>query len=124
MPLTKQEGHTFFSAYNVTSATYVYNADGDSGANDGQFSVEKYSNISIQIGIPTLGSTSIDVRIEGQVKSSDRWATVWSKNYASATTIDELVVVTENLEYLRVGLKVNTNGTDSVNVYGGFRREN
>jgi len=122
--IEKQEGREFFSAYNPTSASYIYDEAGGQAATSGQFFVEKYDEKIIQIAIPTLGSTSIDVRIEGRVKDagSGRWGEVWTKNYAAATTIDELVVIPELLEYIRVGVKVNTNGTDSITILGSFRK--
>jgi len=49
------------------------------------------------------------------------WGNVLTKNYTAATSVPELVNVTESMEYIRVGMKVNTNvAGDSFTVLGNF----
>ena len=112
--------NTFYSEFDPNSTSYVYDPNNATGATDGQYYVRNYAEKTIQVRIPTLGSTSIDFRIEGRVQGSSNWADVYSKNYSSATTVDELIMITEHLDYIRIGLKVNTDGTDSVSVVGNF----
>lgn len=112
--------NSFFTEFDPNSTSYVYDEDNGTDATDGQYYVRNYAEKTIQVRIPTLGSTSIDFRIEGRVQGSSNWAEVYYKNFSSATTVDELIMVTEHLDYLRVGLKVNTDGTDSVSVIGNF----
>lgn len=112
--------NTFYSAFDPNDTHYVYDPNKATGATSGQYLVENYDEKVVQVRIPTLGSTSIDFRIEGQVDGASTWANVYSKNYSAATTVDELIMITEQLKYIRIGLKVNTDGTDSVTVIGNF----
>lgn len=112
--------NTFYAAFDPNATSYVYDPNNGDAITDGRYYVRNYEEKTVQVRIPTLGSTSIDFRIEGQVRGSSTWADVYSKNYSSATTVDELVMITEQLDYIRIGLKVNTDGTDSVTVVGNF----
>ncbi|TRZ50101.1 MAG: hypothetical protein D4S01_07335 [Dehalococcoidia bacterium] len=48
------------------------------------------------------------------------WGNIYSKTYTAATTIDDIIMVTEHLEYLRVGLIVVGDSTDDVTIKGNF----
>jgi len=111
--------HTFFSAYDVASTSYVYDSAGGTAATSGQLDVQRFDQKTILVMITTLTSTSVDVRIEAKVYGT--WGNVWTKNYTAATSVAELVNVTESMEYIRVGMKVNTNvAGDSFTVLGNF----
>ena len=113
--------HVFFNAHDPNQSSYEYDGNHAQGGYSGEVYTYNYAEKTIQIRIATLNSASIDVRIEGRVEDANSWANVYSKNYASATTIDELVSVSEHLEYLRVGLRANTDSTgDSVTIFANF----
>jgi len=118
------DAEDFFTNYDPSQTSdYVYNESDASGDEDGKYYCYNYTLKSIQISIPTLGSTSIGVRIEGRTDSSDdlpSWGNIYSKTYTSATTIDDIVMITEYLEYLRVGLIVVGDSTDDVTIKGNF----
>jgi len=114
--------HDFFTAYNPdVSGDYVYNESDGTDDSVGGYGVGAMPYKTIQIRIPTLQSTALSVRIEGQVEDANSWADVYTKSYTSATTIDELVMVTEHLHKIRVGLKPSGEATtDSVTIRGHF----
>lgn len=116
----------WFTAYdlggNIGTNTYVYNdSSGTNSANtDGLVECRNYTRKrTIQISIPTLGSTSIDVRIEGRAGTSTVWGEVVTRNFSSATTIDYLINAVEWIEEIRVGARSNgTAGTDLITITG------
>ena len=118
------DAEDFFTNYDPSQTSdYIYNESDASGDEDGKYYCYNYTLKSIQVSIPTLGSTSIGVRIEGRTDSSDdltTWGNIYSKTYTAATTIDDIIMVTEHLEYLRVGLIVVGDSTDDVTIKGNF----
>lgn len=114
--------HNFFTHYDpdVTS-DYVYNESDSTSNIAGAFGVGAMPYKSIQISLPTLQSTSLSVRIEGQIEDANTWADVYTKSYSSALAIDDLVMITEHLQKIRVGLKVTGDvTTDNVTIRGHF----
>jgi len=106
-----------FSAFNPTSATYIYNEDGESAATSGEVETEDHIGTkTVSVSVPTLGSTSIDFRIEGKVANSPVWAEIYVLNVAAATTEAVIIPVNEYVKAYRIGVKVNTNGTDVIDV--------
>ncbi len=115
----------WFSAYDVggsTGATYDYNIVQGAGDSDGLVECNRYNDYkTIQIDVITLGSTSIDVRVEGRAGSSAEWGDIsGALNFDAVTGANGsyIVEVTEALEEIRVGVKANTPGTDSVTITG------
>ena len=121
----------WFSAYdlggNIGTNTYVYNdATGTNSANtDGQVECRNYDKSkTIQISVPTLGSTSIDVRAEGRAGTDTTWGELFTENFSAATTIDFMGPIVEYVEEIRVGARSNgTAGTDVITVTGILRGE-
>ena len=114
--------HDFFTHYNpdVTS-DYVYDEEDTTTDLAGAYGCGSMPYKTIQISIPVLQSTSISVRIEGQIEDANTWADIYTKSYTSATSIDDSVMVTEHLHNIRVGLKATGEATtDSVTVRGHF----
>ncbi len=121
----------WFDAYNlgdtIGTGTYVYNdAAGTNSANtDGLVECRNYDlSKTIQVSIPTLGSTSIDVRAEGRAGTSTAWAELFTENFSAATTIDFIAPVVEYVEEIRAGARANgTKGTDVITITGILRGE-
>lgn len=114
----------WFSAYNVgddAGTTYKYNEiEGTSDAS-GLVEARKYNlKKTVQIDLITLGSTSVDVRIEGRAGSSAEWGEIVTIRFTAVTGANNshMVNVVEFLEEIRVGVKANTAGTDSITVSG------
>lgn len=112
--------HSFYSSFDPNATSYIYDPNNAVAATSGQYYCYNYTFKTIQISVPTLGSSSLDVRIEGKVDNASTWSDIYSKQYTAATTIDESVMVTEHMEYIRVGLKITGNSTDSVSITGNF----
>lgn len=113
----------FFSGYNAPgTGTFYYNSANEVAASSGAVTTKGiYTAKTLLLSIPTLGSTSITIRIEGKTKNSTTWANIYSKTYSVATTIDDIVNVVEYIDQIRIGVKANTTkGTDSVNCTGSF----
>jgi len=114
----------WFSAYNVgddTGTSYDYNEQQGATDADGLVEARKYNlKKTVQIDVITLGSTSIDVRVEGRAGSSAEWGEIVTVNFTAVTGANNahMVNVVEFLEEIRVGVKANTAGTDSVTISG------
>lgn len=106
-----------YTAFNPTSATYIYNEAGESAAASGEVSlIGHFGPKTLILSIPTLGSTSLDFRLEGKVGTTmTTWANIFTKNVAASTTIDIMIPISEYITAYRLGVKVNTNGTDVIN---------
>ncbi len=114
----------WFSAYNVgddAGATYKYNEAEGTTDDDGKVECRQYNRKkTVQIDVITLGSTSIDVRVEGRAGSSAEWGEIVTINFTAVTGANNshMVNVLEFIEEIRVGVKANTAGTDSVTITG------
>ena len=114
---------TFFEAYNPPgTSTFYYNPASEVTSTAGAVTCKGiYTAKTLLLSVPTLGSTSISVRIEGKTKNATTWAEVYTKTFTVASTIDSIINVVEYLDQIRIGVKANTTkGTDSVNVTGSF----
>lgn len=103
-----------FTAFNPTSTSYVYNETGGTGTTDGEVVITGNTGPkSVHISVPTLGSTSLDFRIEGKIATRiSTWAPLFTFN--TTVTVDEIIPITDYITSYRLGVKVNTNGTDSI----------
>ncbi len=114
----------WFSAYNVgddTGTSYDYNESQEAGDSAGLVEARKYNlKKTVQIDLITLGSTSIDVRVEGRAGSSTEWGEIVTVNFIAVTGANNahIVSVCEFIEEIRVGVKANTAGTDSITISG------
>lgn len=103
-----------FTAFNPTSSSYVYNEAGGTTTTDGEVLITGNTGPkTLHISVPTLASTSLDFRLEG--KSGTRittWANIFTFN--TTVTTDEIIPISEYITSYRLGVKVNTNGTDVI----------
>lgn len=118
--ISQAKNQTLFSEYNIASATYVYNEDGDAGANDGWVNARLHTGKGIVVEIATFNATSITVGIEGREydTTDQQWRSyvIYEKAYTATNSGDKIVVV-ENCDEIRVGLKIaGDTGTQSVTV--------
>lgn len=106
-----------YTSFNPTSTTYVYNEAGGQTALSGSVNMTGHIGPkTLAVSVPTLGSTSIDFRLEYQVGSSmSTWVSAYTFNVSAATTEDIGIPISEYMTAYRLGIKVNTNGTDVVN---------
>lgn len=114
----------WFSAYNVgddAGTTYKYNEIEGTSDSSGIVDAVRYTiSKTIQIDVIALVSASIDVRVEGRAGSSAEWGEIVTVNFAAVTGANNshIINVTEYVEEIRVGVKANTPGTDSVTITG------
>ncbi len=114
----------WFSAYDVggsTGTSYDYNESQEAGDSAGLVEARKYNlKKTIQIDLATLGSTSVEVRVEGRAGSSAEWGEVATVSFDAATGANNshLINVVEFLEEIRVGVKATGAGTDVITVSG------
>ena len=110
-----------FSNFNPTSATYIYNEAGESDIDSGEVDAEEHvGSKTISISVPTLGSTSIDFRIEGKLRNMPVWSEIFVQNVSVATTTAIIIPISEDMTSYRVGVKVNTNGVDVIDCSSRF----
>lgn len=101
------------------TAFYIYNEAAGSSISAGSVAVGGIlDGRTVCVSIPTLGSGSILVRIEGKVKNMTTWSNVYTFDaFTSATTIDSIVNISEYLSDFRIGVRIDgTNGTDVINI--------
>lgn len=105
-----------FTNFNPTSSSYIYNEAGESAATSGEVTITGNTGPkTLIISVPTLGSTSLDFRLEGKVGIlMSTWSNIFTKNVDTATTIDIIIPISEYITAYRLGVKVNTNGTDTI----------
>ncbi len=114
----------WFSAYDVggdAGTTYKYNEAEETGDSAGLVEARKYNlNKVIQIDLATLGSTSVEVRVEGRAGSSAEWGEIVTVSFDAATGANNshMINVVEFLEEIRVGVKATSAGTDVITVSG------
>ncbi len=114
----------WFTTYDVggsTGTAYDYNDAQGAGDTAGLVEARQFNlNKTIQIDVITLGSTSIDVRVEGRAGSGAEWGEIATVNFTATTGANNahIINVVEFVEEIRVGVKGNTPGTDSVTISG------
>lgn len=112
----------FYSAFDTNSLTYIYNEAGESNDDSGEVDLQHiHSSNILQIYIPTLGSASVEVQIEGRGNGFANWSLIYNEVYTSAMSIGDFVNISESVDKIRVGLKVVTPGVDIVYIGGNFK---
>ncbi len=107
-----------FTSFNPTSATYIYNEAGEANVVSGQVNTQDFVGLKcLSIYVPTLGSTSIDFRIEGKVGDEAIWSDIYVHTVLVAMTEAMIIPIGEYVKLYRVGVKVNTDGTDIINCH-------
>ncbi len=110
-----------FSAFNPTSTSYIYNEAGETAITSGEVDVKEYVGAkAISISVPTLGSTSIDFQMLGKFKNMPVWSEIFVQNVSVATITAIIIPISEDMTSYRVGVKVNTNGTDVIDCSSHF----
>lgn len=112
----------FYSDFDTNSLTFIYNEAGESSITSGEIDLSAiHDNGIIQISVPTFGSGSIQIRIEGRVENMTTWGVIYSKIYTGASSIDKVVKISESIASIRVGILVVTPGVDIINIRGTFK---
>lgn len=105
-----------FTSFNPTSATYIYNEAGESAATSGEVDLTGITGKkTLVISVSLLNSTSLDFRLEGKVGTViSTWANIQTVSVDATLTIDTIIEISEYITSYRLGVKVNTNGTDTI----------
>ena len=107
-----------FVSFDPTSETYIYNEAGESDIISGEIDIKDFvGSKSLSIYVPTLGSSSIDFQIEGKVAKESIWSAIYVQTVSVAMTNAIIISINEYIQVYRVGVKVNTNGTDIINCH-------
>ncbi len=114
--------YVFFNDYDFGTATMVYNGAGSSTATAGSVVARRYMTSKvIQIQVPTLGSTGVNINIYGQAGTDTNWGLIEGYATSSATTQSKLIEISENVDNIRIGGQATgTDSTDLVTVTGTF----
>jgi hypothetical protein len=105
MVIQSQGVRTFFTCKNVSATGFIYNDIGGNNATTGWIACES-DRVLVQVGCATkLSSGSLTYRIEGKFHTLDRVASIDTGTYSAKSTIDKVVIVDENLEQIRLGVK-------------------
>lgn len=100
-------------------AAQVFNGASGTGDTAGSIPVRRYTTSGvIQVQISVLGSTSIDVQLQGQVGTDTGWFVLDEQTF-TATGISHFVVGTPT-DNFRIGVDSNTDGVDTITITGTF----
>src|SRR3990167_538668 len=106
----------FFSAYALSSTSYVYNGAGGKAANDGKIPISGSSSRTIQYDIASPTGT-VTLTIFGTIGTG---AEIPILSIPSAVAIAGTINITEDIDKIRVGAKI-TAGSATITVIGGFK---
>lgn len=124
------ERHDFYDDYDPASYSFVYDDAGATTTGD-QVAVNTYLQKSIQITGITVGE-DIEIQIQGRSKDQlntrsttpANWAVLDTVNFGAASAdevINQIVDVTEFVDFLRVGIKTDgATGTSRIDIEGIF----
>ncbi len=126
-----EDRKNFYSLYDPTSAVFVYSNLGVTSSGDA-VAVNTATRKSIQITGVTVGEY-IEIRVEGRSKDQinqspttlrTNWAildTVEFGNASADSAINQIVDVTEHVDFLRIGIRqLGTNGDSQIDIKGIF----
>lgn len=111
--IVSRSARTLFDGDAIASTGYVYNSAGGSDSSAGWFSA-KGDNYLIMYNCATLSATTLTYRIEGKWAGYTRPVNIYTGTVTSAMTIDNIITVTENVDELRLGVKVNNTATPNI----------
>lgn len=89
-------------------------------ATDGWVQKDPKSQVTVQVIITTLGSTSIEVSIQGRMAGAYSTAVDLITSVSFTATGGAFYVIPEDVEDFRVGFKRTGAGTNSVSAYANF----
>ena len=121
----------FFGKFDPSSASYVYDNEG-STATGNAVAATTYGDKAIQVVIDPLGSSALEISIEGRMIDEPSYSVVSRTEYAigfstsnvTGTRVTDLFQVVPGMDEIRVGVRIfGTDGTDSLTVRGLFRTD-
>lgn len=104
------------------TSTATYNDASESAATSGAIKVAEYNDeITIQVSLDTLGSTGIDVLVQGVFGTdTSSWGKIYTKSFSATTAANEDYVLSIQegaLKWIRVGTQATgTDSTDDITV--------
>ena len=123
MSILSQTAKKLYTAYNVASTNFVYNATGNTGASKG-WKTARYNFVGLAYACGTMAATTLHIRVEGRDENTyDRTIKVYSATIDSTTTIDTYVRVSPQrgrFRELRLGVKANNNATPTNSFHAAF----
>ncbi len=120
-PTYAQRLATIFNNYDLDVTAYTYCDSANipteipvcvttaQAVTDGWMSVSNDARKTFQISIDQIVVTGgIDITVEGKVTGSTSIVTIWTDNVTTATTDNDIVTVPEDVNQLRIGIKIGT----------------
>ena len=115
----------FYSDFNVTLETYVFDESSGVAFTSGQVPIAAatpqilfYEHKTLVFSVVIDGVTSIDIIILGRSEdagaTSGTWGSIYTKSFTTSTTYGFVVPVAEHVDYLRIGVK-RTGGSPTAN---------
>lgn len=106
----------FFTAYALSSTSYVYNGAGGQTANDGKIPISGSTSRTIQYNIASPSGT-VTLTIFGTIGTGTEIPIL---SIPTASAISGTINITENVDQIRIGLKISA-GSATVTVTGSFK---
>ena len=110
MSVLSHTGKVLYTSYPVESTTYIYNEDGESGADDGWVSA-KSDHVAVQVRCGTLNATALYYRIEGRSNTYTKPCDIYSASINATQTVDTIVNIAEKVGEVRVGVYIDFSST-------------
>jgi len=118
-PVQAQRLATIFNNYDLDATAYTYCDSANipteisvcvttgQAVTDGWMTVPTDARKTFQISIDQIVVTGgIDITVEAKIKGATSIVTLWSKNVTTATTDNDTVGVPEDVDQLRIGIKI------------------
>lgn len=106
----------FFSAYALSSTSYVYNGAGGQAASDGWIPVSGATSRTIQYNIVSPTGT-VTLTIFGKIGTGTEIAIL---SIPSAVAVAGTINITENVDQIRIGAKISA-GAATITATGSFK---
>jgi len=104
-------GRKLFDGYLVASSNFVYTSNASADVDDGWVSA-RADNVTIQVCAATLNAITgppLFYRIEGRDENNiNRAASIYLATIGSSQSIDQLIVVSEKMREIRIGVKLTS----------------
>lgn len=118
--------HTFFRNTSVASTNYLYLstsvASTTEAARAGELKVSGYNLKTFQIEVPSMEAscTKVLYQLEGRIEPLATFAKISTASVTTLPSMGSLTTITDNLDYIRVGVKKTGAGAAAISVVGYF----
>ena len=129
MPANISMSHSFFRSTTVASTNYQYLSTSVAStvevARAGEIEIGGYNLKTFQILVPSMEASCSKVfyQVEGRINPLATFSQISVASFTTLPTIGSISTITDNVDYLRVGVKKVGAGAVTISVVGYFGEE-